>query len=196
MSGTTSRIGATMTTKDRTAERVKRTMDAVRERRATGRDIPVVPRVPELDLAITDMGCDPADPEQFLAAAVILLNAHFKPGYTLVKKRPTWTTRLYAMLVLDVEDEMKRNPKLKGVDSACKKLLTRGRKEGKGLWRGMHGTKGGGLRKRHKIAVNSLDVQNYILETRRKELAAIQKFNAEAQKFIAECESRTKGESH
>ena len=156
-------------TTDRTAERVKRSMVEVRARRAAGRDIPVVPRVPELDRAITDMGCDPADPEQFLAAAVILLNAHFKPGYTLVKERPDWTIRQCAQLVVDVRGEMKINPELK-VDSACKKLLTRGRKKGAGLWRGMYQTSAETLRKKYAFAENSLEVQEY-LKTHEEELA-------------------------
>jgi hypothetical protein len=173
-------------TTDRSAARVKRAMDQVRARRAAGRDIPAVPRVRELDQAITDMGCDPNDPEQFLAAATILLNAHFKPRYTPIKKGPEWTNRLHALLLEDVRDEIKRNPKL-GIDSACKKLLKRGRKKGEGLWRGMYQTGAESLRKRYKFAENSVEVQEYILETLEKRLAA-------DRKFIDECEARRGGE--
>jgi hypothetical protein len=149
---------------DKTAARVKKVMAMVKARRAAGEDIPVVARTAELDLAITDMGCDPNDPAQFLALSVVLLNAHFKPHYTpdwIEKVPPKWTVRLDALLVLDLMEEHKRNSKL-GMPSLCKALLTRGRKRGEGLWRGMYGTGAENLRKRARIALKNPAVIAYI----------------------------------
>jgi hypothetical protein len=145
---------------DKTAARVKKIMGMVKARRVGGEGVPVVAREAELDRAITDMGCDPDDPEQYLALSVILLNAHFQPHYApdwIAKENPKWTVRLYAMLLIDIAEIRHRNQKLR-LNSLCKALLKRGRKQGAGLWRGMHGTGVENLRKRAAVALRTPEV--------------------------------------
>jgi hypothetical protein len=146
-------------------------------RHPPGRTSPrLAARATELDRAITDMGCDPDDAEQFRSLSVILLNAHFKPHYQpdwIVQEPPKWTVRLDALLVQDVWEEMRENPKLQ-IQSACKKLLTRGRKKGAGLWRGMYGTGLQNLRKRYRIAVRNPKVLAYFEADQQKLLNGLQ----------------------